>query len=37
MYFSEAGKRVFDVKIGDKTIVQDLDVYARAGAKFAAH
>lgn len=37
MYFNERGKRVFDVKIGDKTVIQDLDVVEKTGSRFAAH
>ena len=37
MYFSDVGKRVFDVKIGDKMVIKDLDIIAETGSKFAAH
>lgn len=29
--------RIFDVKIGDKTVIADLDVVEKAGAKHAAY
>ncbi len=37
MYFSEAGKRVFNVKIGDRIIIENLDVVKETGSRFAAH
>lgn len=36
MYFREAGKRVFNVKFGDKVVIQDLDIVANVGP-FAAN
>ena len=32
-YFTEAGKKVFDVSIGDKVVLSRLDPFARAGSK----
>ena len=36
MYFKESGKRVFNVKLGDRVVVQDLDIVAKVGP-FAAY
>lgn len=37
MYFEKPGQRVFDIKIGDSIVIQDMDVFERTGAKYAAH
>lgn len=37
MYFEKSGQRVFDIKIGDKVVVSDMDVIANSGKKYAAH
>lgn len=37
MYFEKKGQRVFDIRIGTTIVVKDLDVFARAGGKYAAH
>lgn len=37
MYFNEVGKRVFNIKIGDRLVVQNLDIIAETGSRFAAH
>ena len=37
MYFSKSGMRIFDVKVGDKTIISNLDVVQKAGGKHAAY
>lgn len=36
MYFREAGKRVFNIKFGEKVVIQDLDIVANVGP-FAAN
>lgn len=36
MYFREHGKRVFNVKLGEKTVIEDLDIVANVGP-FAAN
>lgn len=37
MYFQKPGQRVFNIKIGSKIILENFDVIAQSGAKFAAH
>lgn len=37
MYFQSAGQRVFNIKIGNTVVVENMDVYAKTGAKYAAH
>lgn len=37
MYFEKQGQRVFNIKIGNTVIIENMDVYAKAGAKYAAH
>ena len=37
MYFNEVGKRVFNIKIGDRMVVENLDIIEKAGSRFAAH
>lgn len=37
MYFSEQGKRVFNVKIGDRVIIENLDIIQKTGSRFSAH
>jgi hypothetical protein len=37
MYFQKSGQRVFNIKIGSKIILENFDVIAKSGAKFAAH
>lgn len=36
-YFSEPYMKVFNVAIGDKTIVRDLDIWGKCGAKLLPH
>ncbi|EGR27941.1 pyridine nucleotide-disulfide oxidoreductase family protein, putative [Ichthyophthirius multifiliis] len=36
MYFDKKGKRVFNIKFGDKTVIQSLDIFAKVG-KYVAH
>ncbi|MDR3736666.1 MAG: malectin [Acidobacteriaceae bacterium] len=36
VYFEKAGGKVFDVALGSKMVVEDLDIFARAG-KFSPH
>ena len=36
VYFNEAGQKVFDVAIGKKVVIKDLDVFGKVG-KAAAH
>ncbi len=36
MYFKEANKRVFNIKLGEKVVIQDLDIVKQAGP-LAAH
>lgn len=36
MYFRESGKRVFNVKFGEKTVIHDLDIVEKVGP-FAAN
>ena len=36
MYFRESGKRVFNVKLGEQVVIQDLDIVANVGP-FAAN
>ena len=37
MYFEKIGQRVFNIKIGDKIAIENMDVIERAGSKYAAH
>lgn len=37
MYFRNAGERVFNIKIGNKIVKEDMDVVKEAGSKYAAH
>ena len=37
MYFQNKNQRVFSIKIGNKAIIGDMDVIAKAGSKYAAH
>ncbi len=37
MYFEKPNQRVFDIKIGDSIVIQDMDVFERTGSKYAAH
>lgn len=37
MYFQKSGQRVFNIKIGETIVVENMDVYAKTGAKYAAH
>lgn len=37
MYFEKSGQRVFNIKIGNTVVVENLDVFAKTGAKYAAH
>ena len=37
MYFTQAGQRVFNIKIGSKVIRKDFDVIAKAGSRYSAH
>ena len=37
MYFQKPGQRVFNIKIGSRIILENFDVIAKSGAKFAAH
>jgi hypothetical protein len=36
VYFNEPGDKVFDIAIGKKVVVKDLDIYGKVG-KAAAH
>lgn len=36
MYFDQPGRRVFHIKIGERRVVSNLDVFAKAG-KFVAY
>ena len=36
-YFNEPAMKVFDVVIGDMTVIKDLDIWARAGSKLLPH
>ncbi len=29
VYFSEPGQKIFDVKLGSKTVVRDMDIFGR--------
>jgi len=37
MYFQKQGQRVFNIKIGNKIVLENFDVIEKSGAKFAAH
>lgn len=37
MYFTQAGQRVFNIKVGSKIIRKDFDVIEKAGQRYAAH
>jgi hypothetical protein len=37
MYFEKPGQRVFDIKIGDTTVIKNMDVIQKVGTKYAAH
>ena len=37
MYFTSAGQRVFNIKIGSKVIRKDFDVVSKTGSRYAAH
>ena len=37
MYFTQAGQRVFDIKIGSQIVRQNFDVVEKTGHKYAAH
>ena len=37
MYFEKSGQRVFDIRIGNKVVIADMDVFARTGSRYAAH
>lgn len=37
MYFEKPGQRVFNIKIGDKVVIENMDVIQKTGAKYAAH
>ena len=36
-YFNEPHMKVFDVVIGDMTVIKDLDIWARSGSKLLPH
>jgi hypothetical protein len=36
VYFNDAGDKVFDIAVGKKVVVKDLDIFAKVG-KAAAH
>lgn len=36
-YFNEPYMKVFDVVIGDQTVIKDLDIWARSGSKLLPH
>ncbi len=36
MYFDKKGKRVFNIKFGDKIVLANLDVFAKVG-RYVAH
>jgi len=37
MYFTQAGQRVFDIKIGSQIVRSNFDVVQKAGGRYAAH
>jgi len=37
MYFENKGQRVFDIKIGDTVVIQNMDVIEKSGGKYCAH
>ena len=37
MYFEKSGQRVFNIKIGDKIVVENMDVIEKTGSKYSAH
>ncbi len=37
MYFQKQGQRVFNIKIGNKIVLENFDVIEKAGSRFAAH
>lgn len=37
MYFQNRGQRVFNIKIGNKIVVENFDVIEKSGGKYAAH
>ena len=37
VYFWEPEMKIFDVAIGDKTVLKDFDIFSRAGSKLLPH
>ena len=37
MYFQSSGQRVFNIKIGNTIVVENIDVFAKSGGKYAAY
>lgn len=37
MYFEQPGQRVFNIKIGDSVVIENMDVIDKTGSKYAAH
>lgn len=37
MYFEKKNQRVFNIKIGNTIVVENMDVFSKAGGKYAAH
>jgi hypothetical protein len=37
MYFKNKGQRVFNIKLGNKIIIENFDVIEKSGSKYAAH